>query len=55
MSLIPGRTYHRRYGYRWRDAIRAEFWWRVEHGPGAALRRLGYRCRKHAERRATGA
>ena len=49
--MIPllGRTYHDRYGYSWRHAITAEFWWRVEHhGP---FKSYGYRKRKAAERR----
>jgi hypothetical protein len=53
-------TYHRRYGYPWRWAIAAEFWWRVEHlgyyrgGEGglcAYVNRFGYVKRKAAERR----
>ncbi len=58
----PRLAYEARYGYRFRDAARAEFWWRVEHvgyyrgGDGGLfgyVRRLGYRRRKRAEREAT--
>jgi hypothetical protein len=54
-------AYQTRYGYRFRDALRAEFWWRVEHigryrgGDGGlcgAVGRIGYRQRKAAEHRA---
>lgn len=52
-------AYQWRYGYRFHDALRAEFWWRVEHLPlsyegqvVAPLARRGYRRRKAAERRA---
>lgn len=57
----PKLAYEARYGYRFRDAIRAEFWWRVEHvgyyrggngGLCGIVRRWGYRKRKAAERRA---
>lgn len=43
-------TYQRRYGYSWLDAVRAEFWWRVEH---SRLSRPtdAYRRRKAAESR----
>lgn len=59
MSLIPGRTYHHRYGYPWPTAIAAELWWRVEHlpyrgGEGGLcghVSRLAYGKRKAAERR----
>jgi hypothetical protein len=51
MSLIPGRTYHCRYGYLWPTAIAAEFWWRLEHLPFGALSSYGYVRRKAAERR----
>lgn len=56
-------AYRTRYGYPWRHALAAEFWWRVEHlgcyrgGDGGlcgVVRRFGYRQRKAAERRATG-
>jgi hypothetical protein len=53
VSLIPGRTYHRRYGYPWPIAITAEFWWRVEHLPLGPVARLAYGKRKAAERRGT--
>jgi hypothetical protein len=43
---------YRRYGYPWRWAIPAEFFWRVEHTPGSTrLRRFGYRLRKRCEHR----
>jgi hypothetical protein len=58
MMAIPGRTYHRRYGYPWRWAILAEAAWRIEHlpwrldgQPFALLARWGYRHRKQWERR----
>lgn len=51
MSLIPGRTYHHRYGYPWPTAVVAEFWWRVEHMPLGPLARRAYGKRKAAERR----
>lgn len=51
MSLVPGRTYHRRYGYPWPTAILAEFWWRLEHLPLGALASYAYKRRKAAERR----
>jgi len=58
----PRLAYETRYGFRFTDAVRAEFWWRVEHlgyyrgGDGGlfgAIQRWGYRNRKAAERRAT--
>lgn len=54
-------SYRTRYGYSWADAIRAEFWWRIEHvgfyrgGEGGLfgyVRRFGYGKRKAAERKA---
>lgn len=52
-------AYQTRYGYRLRDALRAEAWWRLEHLPWRAdgqvfglLARFAYGRRKAAERRA---
>lgn len=57
MSVVRP-EYVTKYGYSWWDAVRAEFWWRIEHAPlryegqiFAPLARLGYRRRKTAERR----
>lgn len=57
--IRPRLAYESRYGYSLPDAIRAEFWWRVEHlgyyrgadgGLFGAVRGYGYRRRKAAER-----
>lgn len=52
MSLIRPH-YATRYGYRWTDAIRAEFWWRVEHSFLYTRWHVvnAHRRRKEAERR----
>lgn len=51
MSLLRP-AYAIRYGYRWWDAIRAEFWWRIEHWPiGDPLTARAYVRRKTAEHR----
>lgn len=41
------------YGYRWLDALRAEFWWRVEHSRVYTRWHFvnAHRLRKAAERR----
>jgi hypothetical protein len=55
-------AYRTRYGYPWRWALAAEFWWRVEHlfyrryrgsdgGMFGSVNRVAYRYRKAAERR----
>lgn len=56
--MRTGVTYCDRYGYRLDDALRAEFWWRLEHAPlsgeGLPFERLSclaYGRRKAAERR----
>jgi hypothetical protein len=61
MSFVPGHTYRTVYGYPWRHALSAEFWWRVEHLPWrydgqlfAPLTRHAYGRRKAAERRGAG-
>lgn len=41
--------YATRYGYRWLDAIRAEFWWRVEH---SAVYTRWHIVNAHARRKA---
>jgi hypothetical protein len=59
VSFVPGRTYHRRYGYSWPAAVVAEFWWRLEHLPYRGsdgglcgfVTRYAYGKRKAAERR----
>ncbi len=58
--LVP--EYRSRYGYPWKEALIAEFWWRIEHlgyyrgGDGGLfgyVRRYGYFQRKTWERRGT--
>lgn len=44
-------AYKTKYGYPWRGAIVAEFWWRVEHLGPQRIRSIGYAHRKSAERR----
>lgn len=51
-------NYRSRYRYRWPDALRSQWWWRLEHLPWrydgqvfAPLSRVAYRRRKAAERR----
>lgn len=57
-------AYQTRYGYPWRIAVVAEFWWRVEHlgvyrggngGLFGCVNRLGYVQRKTWERRGAAA
>ena len=43
-------TYHDRYGYPYRIAVMAEFWWRLEHFRGP-WQGYAYRQRKAWERR----
>lgn len=47
-------NYRSRYGYPPMAALRAEFWWRIEHAPfGERVRSYGYRRRKVAEHAAS--
>lgn len=58
LGAIVITNYHSHYGYPWRWAITAEFFWRLEHLPlsyegqlFAPVARWGYRMRKTCERR----
>lgn len=46
--IVP--TYRSRYGYPWRWAFIAEFWWRLEHCGIDRVERFAYPRRKAAER-----
>lgn len=47
-------AYQTRYGYPWRVAAVAEFWWRLEHCGIARVERFAYPRRKAAERKGAG-
>lgn len=54
MSLLRP-TYQTRYGYPYRTALLAEFWWRLEHCRVHVVERFAYPRRKAAERKGPAA